>query len=85
MSDGLSWSEVNRFQLKIGVDDLSERMFYCIQNPFAPSLFELGEADCDHSFEPVTQGEVLSFDGSWNHPRKTFTLISILTNRLLKK
>jgi hypothetical protein len=34
----LSWSRVHRFLLKIGVDYLSERMFYCIQKPPVPFL-----------------------------------------------
>jgi hypothetical protein len=64
LSESLRRSRVHRFLLKIGVDYLSERTFYRIQKLHVASLYEIAEVDCDQHFEPVTQGEGLSFDGS---------------------
>jgi hypothetical protein len=61
--EGLTWSKIHRFFLKIGVHPSSQRKFYNTQKLLVPSLFELVEADCDHYFKQATQGDVLSLDG----------------------
>jgi hypothetical protein len=85
LPEALSWSKVQRLSFKIGVEHLSERTFYRTQKLHVASLCEIAEADCDQHFEPVTQGEGLSFDGSSAHPRNAFKSIGTLGNRRLNK
>jgi hypothetical protein len=71
--------------VKTGIDHLSERAFYRIQKLLVASLFQLAEADgCDYSSN-LSQGDVLSFNGTQDHPRNTSKSISILINLRLKK
>lgn len=87
LSEGLSFSTVERLFAKNNISICNERKFYRYLKKISPKIIQISKNICYQNFEQMEDNSILSFDCPWVHSRKSSqsfgSVINIMTDKVV--